>query len=201
MRIPKHIFAIVKVAAKCSSRYGINGVNVSRDSEKKPTFAATDGKVLLVVKMNEQQRESEKILQEYMPEPKTISLDGWKTAEKLHHRSRLVELDESNINGHAEFQGISGKATVETHTMPFPKWEQVIPNPQYIDHTRHKGEYVKVILTPEVLSKLADSMIGLGAVHIELSVPVDGISAIKVEGKTENADEVVGAMMPCVERD
>lgn len=208
MLIPAEVFSIVKMAAKKSTRYAINGVYVRRDG-KTCIAAATDGRAIIELRWEDELARSQ------FPAIDSVSsapVDGyavvvpapvWIAAGKRFAGKqpspdlRYVLLDENKPDGVVTVATHNGECcTIATMDAggKFPDYEGLIPSYEIGKDAFDIGCGVDLFMLG--LKTLGDSTecaaVGSGA---RITVPKDGKRPVVIRAKGGNVEGLI-AIMP-----
>ncbi len=206
MLIPRQVFNVSKLAARESTRYAINGVNVER-VDGQCVATTTDGRRLISVKWSD-----EDIRAEFPPDvgdvaplddfQTIVSRSQWDEAGKLIPKRTLKPvlgnclLDENSANGEVTLaatdldrtRSVKG-ASVEGN---FPKYRDIIPD---YDIGRNA---VAIGVNPRFLAEVARAVEDTATDDspVRLTIPVDPGRPMVIDAQV-NGVEATAVLMPC----
>ena len=211
MLIPRAIFKISDCAAKESTRYAINGVNVEREADGKCRATTTDGRRLLTVSWDDSET------REKFPEcgaattpldrfTAIVSTDQWKQARKALPRAKVslkpvlnhCLLDETTANGTTDMictdSETPTKCTERTIEGRFPAWREVVPEYTIGEDAVEIG--VDPRLLAELLRAIEAAATDEDSKGVRMVIPMDPKRPIVINAES-GGREAVGVLMPC----
>lgn len=210
MLIPREVFDVLKVAARESSRYAINGVLVERESDEQCNAVCTDGRRLLCLSWDDTEARHDYPCGDANSAPVegfewVINGGDWSEAKNLAPKNGGVKpvlqnvlLDEHHKpNTELVFVGtdLSKRRTLEVTPADchFPKYRDVIP--EYDD-----DDCVRIGVNPklfaELLKVMADVATDEESKGVTLIVPKDPARPIRIEAEAASGVKATGVLMP-----
>lgn len=210
MLIPASVFEVVACCDDASVRYALNCVHIERDEDDKPIAVATDGRQLIKVTWDDADRDkypntdsnAAKLVRGFAA---NVPDDLWNEAKGLLTKSRMavrnnpilnhVAVDEELPNNKVNLTvtGLTTSRLLQSDIYDglFPKWRDVLKSMSEmtsirVDANKLAKLLVTVLKTTPDIDKSTD---------VELHIPFDGNSAVRVTRAAEGVD-AYGLLMP-----